>query len=227
MSNISIIELRQKERNKLNIRITGFHTLQVAPTKCWERINTSPVLCMVFHALSNSAIFFFQVVPPKTRNMIGGKSNSNADALDFLVNHSEQTDHYHWNSLTTNLMHWLHVRPNSEFPENRHFFGRFLSFYRQIFCRFFSAKFKRRIGIRHTFGFFSPFLSLSANFRILENRIWQIFGLFARHLAKFSEKLRRKKSFFSDFGGEFWVKNCQKPAYKVPNWRKIGIRPHV
>ena len=125
------------------------------------------------------------------------------------------------------FMHWLHGRPNSDFPENRHFFGRFLSFYRQIFCRFFSAKFKRRIGIRHTFGFFSPFLSLSANFRILENRIWQIFGLFARHLAKFSEKLRRKKSFFSDFGGEFWAKNCQKPAYKVPNWRKIGIRPHV
>ena len=55
------------------------------------------------------------------------------------------------------FMHWLHVRKNSDFPKNRHFFGRFLSFYRQIFCRFLSPKSKRRIGIRQTFGFFFAF----------------------------------------------------------------------
>ena len=71
-------------------------------------------------------------------------------------------------------MHWLHVKPNSDFPKIRQFFGRFLSFYRQIFCRFLSPKSKRRIGIRQTFGFFPPFFPLSANFWILENRKTQV-----------------------------------------------------
>ena len=74
---------------------------------------------------------------------------------------------------------------------------------------------------------FFPFGKLSDFGKQDFSNLPDICQTFVRHLAKFSEKLRRKKSFFSDFGGEFWVKNCQKLAYKVPNWRKIGIRPHV
>ena len=116
-------------------------------------------------------------------------------------------------------MHWLHVKPNSDFLKIRQFFGRFLSFYRQIFCRFLSPKSKRRIGIWQTFGLFfclfSPFGNLLAIF-------WQMFRLpqnICQTFCTVSREIEGKEIFFLDFGGEFWVKTCQKTGEKVPIFR--------
>ena len=109
------------------------------------------------------------------------------------------------------LMHWLHVKPNSDFPKIRQFFGRFLSFYRQIFCRNFSPKSKRRIGIRQDFGIFFAFFpfrqtfgfwkigfgQVSADLRIASEYLPDILRSFQKNWGKIN-------LFFSDFGGEFW-----------------------
>ena len=103
-------------------------------------------------------------------------------------------------------MHWLHVRPNSDFPKNLHFFGRFLSFYRQIFCRFFLPKFKGRFGIRHTLGFFSPFCQFSADLQIPSDclpDIWQCLG----------ETQGEKKPFFG-FWRRILAENSPKNSLK-------------
>ena len=125
-------------------------------------------------------------------------------------------------------MHWLHVKPNSDFPKIRQFFGRFLSFYRQIFVTKIEKIKKRRIGIRQSFGLFFAFFLLSANFWILENRFWPSFGrsldclrIFARYSAQFPEKLRKKKSFFRILEVNFG-KNLPKNRGKSANF--LGIR---
>ena len=108
------------------------------------------------------------------------------------------------------LLHWLHVRPNSDFPKNRHFFGRFLSFYRQIFCRFFPPKFKGRFGIWHTFRCFSPFLYLSAKFR----QIFRFHRIVCQIFGNVWEKIEEKKSLFFRFWRRILAENSPKNSLK-------------
>ena len=80
-------------------------------------------------------------------------------------------------------MHWLHVNPNSDFSTFRHFFGRILFSFLQIFGRYFAKKILETLAFvifsednLHLADFQHFFGKVSAHIW-KERSIWQTFGI--------------------------------------------------
>ena len=106
------------------------------------------------------------------------------------------------NCLITNcvesFMHWLHVNPNSDFSTFRHFFGRILFRFLQIFGRYFAKK-------------------------ILETLAFVIFSEDNLHLADFQHFLAKFRHIFGkkeEFGRLLEFGFCLSSEFWDKFWRK-------
>ena len=111
-------------------------------------------------------------------------------------------------------MHWLHVRPNSEFPENRHFSPCFLA----CFYPKFTSKIRKKKFLFPQF--FWKLCRISGKYSEAIRRSAKTCVFLFSKIQKFAErgkKGEKKIQKFAEFRFFSWIlvtKICRKSAYK-------------